>query len=127
MALGAAIFGNTSETARLASIFIFGAFALPLYALSAAHMNDMVEQDGFVEAAGGLLLTFAIGAAIGPLLASAAMSAWGAVELVPLHGVDPCASDLLHGLSDDPARYCRGRRSWRVRRCQRYGADRRDS
>ena len=79
--VGAAIFGNTSETARLASIFIFGAFALPLYALSAAHMNDMVEQDGFVEAAGGLLLTFAIGAAIGPLLASAAMSAWGQSSL----------------------------------------------
>lgn len=76
-----AFFGNTSEIARLASIFVFGAFALPLYALSAAHMNDMVEQDGFVEAAGGLLLTFAVGAAIGPLLASAAMSAWGQSSL----------------------------------------------
>ena len=79
--VGAAVFGDTSEAARLASVFVFGAFALPLYALSAAHMNDMVEQDGFVEAAGGLLLTFAIGAAIGPMLASAATSAWGQSSL----------------------------------------------
>lgn len=79
--VGAATLGNASETARLGSVFVYGAFALPLYALAAAHMNDMVEHDGFVEAAGGLLLTFAIGAAIGPLFASAAMSAWGQSSL----------------------------------------------
>lgn len=50
--------------------FLFGLFAFPLYALSVAHMNDFVEPAGYVEAAGGLLLVFALGAAVGPLLAS---------------------------------------------------------
>ena len=57
--------------------FLFGFFAFPLYALSVAHMNDFVDPDGYVEAAGGMLLVFAVGAAIGPLFASAVISAVG--------------------------------------------------
>lgn len=52
---------------------LFGAFALPLYSICAAHMNDFVEKDGFVEAASGLLLLYGLGAVVGPLIASAAM------------------------------------------------------
>lgn len=52
---------------------LFGAFALPLYSICAAHMNDYVESGGFVEAASGLLLLYGLGAAVGPLMASAAM------------------------------------------------------
>jgi MFS family permease len=51
----------------------FGAFAMPLYALCAAHMNDHVEKGGFVEASSGLLLLYAVGAVTGPLVASSAM------------------------------------------------------
>jgi MFS family permease len=50
--------------------FLFGFFAFPLYALCVAHMNDFVDPEGYVEAAGGLLLVFAIGAVIGPIMAS---------------------------------------------------------
>lgn len=57
---------------------VFGLFALPLYALCAAHLNDNVEDDGFIEASSGLLLLYAGGAIAGPLIASAAMSRFGA-------------------------------------------------
>jgi MFS family permease len=60
---------------------IFGAFAFPMYALCAAHLNDFIEPDGFVEAASGLLMAFAAGAVVGPLLASALMDAFGASSL----------------------------------------------
>ncbi len=56
---------------------VFGFFALPLYALCAAHLNDNVEEDGFIEAASGLLLLYAGGAIAGPLIASAAMTRYG--------------------------------------------------
>lgn len=57
--------------------FLFGIFAFPLYSLSAAHMNDFVEPDEFVQASSGLLLMFGIGAVIGPLVAAAAMTQLG--------------------------------------------------
>lgn len=83
-ALGAAAAGiamwalDTGEThVRLACVWAFGMFALPMYAVTAAHMNDKIEDGGFVEAAGGLLLTFSAGAIIGPIAASAAMSTLG--------------------------------------------------
>jgi MFS family permease len=71
------ILGNDNQAIRLICVAGFGLFALPIYALSAAHMNDMVTDSGFVEAAGGLLLTFSIGAVIGPLAASTVMSLIG--------------------------------------------------
>mgnify|MGYP003631294612 CR=1 FL=1 len=60
---------------------VFGIFAFPLYALSAAHMNDSVEADGFVEASSGLLLLFAAGAIVGPLITSPALKYFGPAGL----------------------------------------------
>jgi MFS family permease len=76
-----AIFGSDDPTFRLICVAGFGVFALPIYALAAAHMNDMVTDSGFVEVAGGLLLTFSIGAVLGPLAASAAISVMGPAGL----------------------------------------------
>jgi MFS family permease len=59
----------------------FGAFAFPLYALCAAHMNDHVKPGGFVEASSGLLLLYAVGAISGPVVASAAMNMAGTAAL----------------------------------------------
>lgn len=56
---------------------LFGFFAFPLYSLCTAHMNDFVQPDGFVEAASGLLLVYAGGAVLGPLIASAFMRFYG--------------------------------------------------
>ncbi|MDH3451209.1 MAG: MFS transporter [Gammaproteobacteria bacterium] len=50
--------------------FGYGMFAFPLYAVSVAHTNDFVEPAGYVEAASGLLLVFALGAVAGPIIAS---------------------------------------------------------
>ena len=55
----------------------FGGFALPTYGIAVAHLNDWVEEGEFVEAAGGMLLTYAVGAVIGPLIASQAMAQFG--------------------------------------------------
>lgn len=61
--------------------FAFGFFALPVYALSVAHMNDFVAAEDYVEAAGGLLLVFAAGAVLGPIFASIIIDHTGIVSL----------------------------------------------
>jgi MFS family permease len=61
--------------------FAFGFFALPIYALSVAHMNDFVDVDDYVEAAGGLLLVFAAGAVLGPIFASVVIEQTGIMYL----------------------------------------------
>lgn len=76
-----ALFGAVSETVMLLAVFGFGMFAFPLYALSVAHANDFVGTDSFVEAAGGLLLTWAVGAVVGPIAASALISFTGQAGL----------------------------------------------
>jgi MFS family permease len=48
----------------------FGAGAFPLYAIAVAHANDYADAKESVEVSSGLLLTYGIGAALGPLLAS---------------------------------------------------------
>ncbi len=56
---------------------LFGAFAFPVYSLLTAHTNDFVEAGGYVEAASGLMLVFAAGAVIGPILAATLMDLRG--------------------------------------------------
>lgn len=63
--------------------FLFGLTAMPVYALSVAHMNDFVEADGFVEASSGMLMIYAGGAIIGPMVASWATGLAGTDLLFP--------------------------------------------
>jgi len=58
-------------------IFVFGAFALPLYSLSAAHANDHASKDEFIQVAAGLMFFWSLGAMIGPFLASILMEVYG--------------------------------------------------
>jgi MFS family permease len=58
---------------------MFGAGAFPLYALAIAHANDYAESSECVEVSSGLLLTYGVGAAVGPLLASL----WREASAVP--------------------------------------------
>ncbi|HUV67071.1 MAG TPA: MFS transporter [Sedimentisphaerales bacterium] len=53
---------------------IWGLMAFPLYSICAAHMNDHVKEGGFLEASSGLLLIFAAGAILGPLIISPFMT-----------------------------------------------------
>lgn len=49
---------------------VFGFFAFPLYTICVAHANDFVAGEKFVEVASGLLLVWAVGAIIGPMIGS---------------------------------------------------------
>jgi MFS family permease len=59
----------------------FGACSIPMYALCVAHANDFVQPGQFVQASAGLLLVSALGAALGPVLASLVMSRAGSASL----------------------------------------------
>jgi MFS family permease len=58
----------------LPTAFAFGLFAFPLYSLCVAHANDFAEKNRYVEVACGLLLVYAVGAVIGPIVASIFMN-----------------------------------------------------
>lgn len=53
--------------------FVFGAFIFPIYAVSVAHVNDLITAESFIEVSGGLLFLNGAGAMIGPLAGAAAM------------------------------------------------------
>ncbi len=61
--------------------FAFGAFSFPVYALSVAHVNDLITNESFVEVSSGLLLVNGLAAVIGPLLAATAMGYAGPAAL----------------------------------------------
>lgn len=58
--------------------FAFGAFALPLYSLSAAHANDRADDESYVLVAAGLSFFFSLGAVCGPFVASLVIQTLGA-------------------------------------------------
>ncbi|MCR4268101.1 MFS transporter [Nitratireductor sp. ZSWI3] len=70
-------FAGNDRTANLILVFLFGAFAMSLYSLSAAHANDHATKDQFVQVAAGLLFFYSIGAMAGPAIASFLMQALG--------------------------------------------------
>jgi MFS family permease len=63
-------FAGTDETANIIGIFVYGAFAMPLYSLCSAHGNDFAKPGEHALVSAGLLFFWSIGATIGPLLAS---------------------------------------------------------
>jgi MFS family permease len=73
------ILGQGALTAALhpavliAVVALYGCFAYPIYGLCVAHTNDFVSREEFIEASSGLLLTWGIGASIGPVLGALAM------------------------------------------------------
>jgi MFS family permease len=75
--LGMAFLGSFSNIAMLGLAFLFGGFALPIYALSIAHANDLVQPEDRISVSGGLLLVFGLGAVVGPFIAAALMDAVG--------------------------------------------------
>ncbi len=54
-----------------------GALMIPIYSLCLAHVNDRAPPERFVQVSGGLLLIYAAGAALGPLLAAPLMERAG--------------------------------------------------
>ena len=76
-----ALFGGQLGSWILIASFAYGAFAFPVYSLSVAHTNDFAQPDEYVETASGLLLVFALGAVVGPMIASAIMAYLGPTGL----------------------------------------------
>ncbi|MEM8877929.1 MAG: MFS transporter [Pseudomonadota bacterium] len=84
------LIAENDPTLNMIGIFAFGAFALPIYSLSAAHANDRAADTQYVLVAAGLTFFFAIGAIIGPLLASFVMDRYGTAALF-------IYTSLIHG------------------------------
>ena len=81
---GAAVAGILLSRAELGEIryvyfgsFLFGAFAIPLYSLSIAHANDRAGPSQYVLVAAGLLFVYALGASVGPFMASLVIDMFG--------------------------------------------------
>jgi MFS family permease len=70
-------FGGTDEWTNIIGVFVFGAFALPLYSLSSAHGNDHAKEGEHAMVASGLLFFWSLGATVGPLLASVLIDIYG--------------------------------------------------
>lgn len=68
--MGLVLVNPAWQYAVFAVAFIYGMFAFPLYSLSVAETNDRIDSSGYVEAASGLLMVYAVGAVIGPIVAS---------------------------------------------------------
>lgn len=83
--------GSTSQTASMIGIFAFGAFAMPLYALSAAHANDQAKDDQYVLVAAGLMFFFSAGAIGGPFFAALFAEEFGAPAMF-------IYTSLVHGM-----------------------------
>ncbi len=60
---------------------VMAAAISPLYGLGAGQTNDRLERGDYVAAAGGLLFTWSVGAAIGPTLAGVLMGRIGPIGL----------------------------------------------
>lgn len=116
-------FAGNSNQLIYAGAFMFGAFAFPLYSLSAAHANDRAQKGQFVVISAGLTFFFALGAIVGPYMASVVISQFGASAFFTytsvVHGLLICVvlfrmartesvsvdkrrrfSDLLHAAPD---------------------------
>jgi len=81
-ALALGLLGGQLEEATLhwgliAMSGLLGFFLFPLYGLSVAHTNDFAGDTSFVEVSSELLLTWGIGATIGPIIGSMLMTEFG--------------------------------------------------
>ncbi len=74
-------FAGNSQLLNYIGIFSFGAFAMPLYSLSAAHANDRAGKDDYVLVSAGLIFLFSLGAMIGPTLGSLLIETYDARAL----------------------------------------------
>lgn len=75
LAIGLALIEQTSILLCLA--WLFGGFSFTIYPVSMAHACEKVKEEEIVSATGGFVLSYGLGAIIGPLLAPFAMTHFG--------------------------------------------------
>lgn len=71
------LFAGVSEAGLIVAAVLYGGFSFAVYSLSVAHLNDHIQPGEVLEATRGVLLLNGVGAALGPMLAGAAMELWG--------------------------------------------------
>ncbi|MBU2484536.1 MAG: MFS transporter [Alphaproteobacteria bacterium] len=104
------LFAGGGVALNLIGIFLWGAFTLPLYSLSAAHANDKAEPGEYVQIASGLMFFWAIGASIGPLLSAVLVDWFGASAffsfICAMHGAFVLYTlvRIMRGSPDEPER-----------------------
>jgi len=60
---------------------LYGSLSFTIYSLSAAHANDFAGSERLIQVAGGLLVTYGIGAILGPIIGSVVMGQIGPAGL----------------------------------------------
>ncbi|MCO6177808.1 MFS transporter [Ciceribacter sp. RN22] len=68
---------GSNELLNYVGIFIFGAFAMPLYSLCSAHANDHAAPGQHALVSAGTLFFWSAGAVVGPLFASFMLDHFG--------------------------------------------------
>lgn len=82
---------GTSGGLRLfAAAALYGAFSLSQYSIVIAHANDRADPSKFVHISGSLMLIYAAGAIVGPIIGSAVMQFFGPQALF-------MAAAVIHG------------------------------
>lgn len=76
-ALALVIFADRGRLVSFVLVFVFGAFAMPLFSLSAAHANDRAAPNEYVPLNAALMLFYSFGAIVGPFAAAAGMQRLG--------------------------------------------------
>jgi MFS family permease len=84
---GGIIFTKGGHELIYAGIFLFGAFAMPLYSLAATHAADFAKPGQYAALSGALLFTFAAGSMVGPLVAAYAVEVFGPRALFSYTGL----------------------------------------
>jgi MFS family permease len=60
------------------TVTLYAGFALPMFTLNLAYVNDFIQKEKFVAAGAGLQIIFGLGAMGGPILCSIFMNFYGA-------------------------------------------------
>ncbi len=76
-ACGLALVGTAGGLPLFALFIVYGALAAVLYGLSVAHANDYVPTEKVLPASAMLVLTYAVGSIVGPVIAGYGMSILG--------------------------------------------------
>jgi hypothetical protein len=98
-------FGHRVQIFAFFGIFLFGAFSLPLYSLSAAHANDFAKPGEYVELSIAIILTFSADALFGPRIVSVVRELRQS-PVFPLHLGLPRVAHSVRPVPDDPTRRC---------------------
>lgn len=75
------LFSDEDSSVLIRLAVFYGCLAFLIYSLSAAHANDFTSQDKMVQTASSLLVTYGLGAIIGPVLSSLIMGYFGSDKL----------------------------------------------